>query len=331
MRFWGEIAADCGRLQRAAPRTFRRCVYPIINRANPCRQRRGMARQEESALTQPHATQVSPPRRSRRARHFPRGHFPATLALLILLLPSAAASAEGSSQKSERSAVLIAEQVLTAMGGDEAWKSTRFIRFEFFGFRLHHWDRHTGRHRMEGKTREGVEYVVLHDINDRGENASASKVWLDGKLADGSSKKEWLNRAYRGWINDTYWLIMPYKLRDPGVNLEHEGEETLDGVVYDKLRLTFDGVGVTPGDTYWAYINRETGLMDRWAYHLEGWEEERPATQWKWLDWDRYGRIVLSPRRVNLESGSEQELGRLAVYDTLPDSVFASPDPVEVD
>jgi hypothetical protein len=242
-----------------------------------------------------------------------------------------AAVAENSSPEGERSAALIADQALTALGGADAWDNTRFIRFEFFGFRLHHWDRYTGLHRMEGASREGVEYVVLHNVNDRGENASGSQVWLDGKAVEGDSKKEWLNRAYRGWINDTYWLIMPYKLQDPGVHLVLDGEETLDGVVYDKLLLTFDGVGVTPGDRYWAYINRQTGLMDRWAYHLEGWEADRPATQWKWLDWKQFGRIVLSPRRVNLENGSEQELGRIAVYDTLPDSVFASKDPLGID
>lgn len=239
--------------------------------------------------------------------------------------------AEDSPSKSEPSASLIAEQVLDAMGGAEAWQSTRFLRFEFFGFRLHHWDRYSGHHRLEGKTREGVEYVVLHNVNDRGEDTATSQVWLDGEAAVGDSKKEWLNRAYRGWINDTYWLIMPYKLQDPGVHLEHDGEETIDGVVYDKLLLTFDRVGVTPGDKYWAYISRETHLMERWAYHLEGWEEERPTTQWKWLDWHRFGDILLSPRRVNLENSSEQELGRIAVYDTLPDSVFTSQNPVEVD
>lgn len=257
---------------------------------------------------------------------------------LVALLASASVSgaapqapAEEAQRQVEGPAAQLADRVLTAMGGGEAWQNTRFLRFEFFGFRLHHWDRHTGRHRMEGKTREGTEYVVLHNVNERGAEDGTGQVWLNGEPAGGDERKEWLTRAWRGWINDTYWLIMPYKLRDPGVNLALDGEEVIDGVTYTKLLLTFNEVGVTPGDKYWAYINPETHLMDRWAYHLEGWPEDRPATHWQWLDWDRYGDILLAPRRVNVADDSEQALGRLAVFDVLPDSVFQSPAPVEVD
>jgi hypothetical protein len=156
-------------------------------------------------------------------------------------------------------------------------------------------------------------------------------VWLDGKEATGDAAKEWLDRAYGAWVNDTYWLLMPYKLRDPGVQLAYDGEEEIDGVTYDRLALRFKSVGLTPGDRYWAWINRETGLMDRWAYRLEDWEADRPRTVWKWLDWDRYGDIVLSPRRVQVDDGAERSLEDLAVFGTLPDSVFESPDPVRVD
>jgi hypothetical protein len=92
--------------------------------------------------------------------------------------------------------------------------------------------------------------------------------------------------------------------------------------------LTFDGVGLTPGDRYWAYVNRSTHLMERWAYHLEDWDAEQEPTAWQWLDWQRYGGIMLSPRRVKTDDGSERLLGDIAVFDQLPDSVFTSPEPV---
>ena len=31
--------------------------------------------------------------------------------------------------------------------------------------------------------------------------------------------------AYAIWVNDTYWLLMPYKMKDPGVTLAYDGEE----------------------------------------------------------------------------------------------------------
>ena len=35
-----------------------------------------------------------------------------------------------------------------------------------------------------------------------------------------------LDDAHGAWINDSYWLVMPYKLLDPGVRLRHLGERT---------------------------------------------------------------------------------------------------------
>ena len=244
------------------------------------------------------------------------------------LLPALAAlllSGTAGAEERDLKAVELARGVLDAMGGEEAWQATRFIRFNFFGFRLHHWDRHTGRHRLEGKSREGDSYLVLHDVHTR-----EGRVWVNGEEVAGESQAEWLERAYGAWINDTYWLVMPYKLLDPGVNLAYDGSEELDGVTYDKLKLTFDGVGLTPGDTYWAYIGRDSGLMERWAYFLQDWEAGREPTHWQWLDWGRYGGVMLSPRRVNPdpENGRETMLSELAVLDHLPDSAFTSADPV---
>lgn len=226
----------------------------------------------------------------------------------------------------ETRARLLAEQSFEAMGGRDAFAATRYFRFNFFGFRTHHWDSHSGDHRLEGKTRDGDSYVVLHNINSKKGSA-----WLNGEPLADDALGEWLERAYGAWVNDVYWLLMPYKLLDPGVNLTYDGEETLDGVVYDKVLLTFESVGLTPGDRYWAYLNRETGLMDRWAYFLEDWKEDQKPTQWLWTDWDRYGKILLSPRRFNPDGEREALLSDLAVFDSLPGSIFSSPESVVLD
>lgn len=256
------------------------------------------------------------PRRASRAHLLRLLPLVALLGLVVSPVPA--------SSDSDARAVEIAHRTLEAMGGAEAWDAVRFLRFDFFGFRAHHWDRETGRHRLEGKTREGQSYVVLHDLDRR-----AGRAWLDGEELEGEALGEWLERAHGAWVNDTYWLLMPYKLLDPGVHLSYEGEMTLDGETYDTVKLTFDRVGLTPGDTYWAYFDRRTGLMDRWAYHLESWEADREPTHWLWLDWETYGGVKLSSTRRNLEDGSERGLGPIAVFDSLPESVFTSPEPVQ--
>ena len=117
---------------------------------------------------------------------------------------------------------------------------------------------------------------------------------------------------------------MPYKLTDPGVNLSWEGEEEIDGTTYDKLHLSFDQVGLTPGDQYWAWIDRETGLMDRWAFVLEG--QEPPARAYEWKPWRPYGGIMLATERIPLEGTRSIVFRDLAILDSLPESIFTSLD-----
>jgi hypothetical protein len=221
------------------------------------------------------------------------------------------------------SAETVAARVMDAMGGEEAWNNTRFIRFSFAGRRTHWWDKWTGRHRLEGQTQDGKPFVVLHNINTRQGDA-----WVGGQKAEGDAAKELLERAYAAWINDTYWLVMPYKLRDPGVQLSYVGEEKIDGVDYDKLLLRFEKVGLTPGDRYWAYINKDTHLMDRWAYVLESMEAGAAPTMWLWQGWQKFGNIMLAPTRSQVGGDRKLELGDIAVMEAMPDSVFTSPEPV---
>jgi len=235
---------------------------------------------------------------------------------LAAALPAAAASDPAAVQKAER--------LLDALGGRQAFAATRFIRFNFFGFRTHHWDRWTGRYRLEGKNRAGQSYVVLFSTGTKD-----GRAWREGAELDGEDKAKLLEMAYGAFINDTYWLLMPYKLLDPGVTLSDGGQEVIDGTAYDVVRLHFDHVGLTPGDTYWAYLNPASGLMERWAYHLEDWPADRPKTQWQWLDWKRYGSILLSSRRRDPASKREAVLSDIAVFDSLPDTVFTSPAAVE--
>ena len=239
---------------------------------------------------------------------------------ILLFLAITALVAANLAAQSTPSPESIADQVMKALGGKEAWDQTRFIRFTFAGRRTHNWDKWTGRHRLEGQTQDGKKYLVLDNINTH-----EGEAWLDGQKLEGAAAKEWLDRSYGAWVNDTYWLLMPYKLRDPGVNLEYAGSEQIDGKTYDKLHLTFGNVGLTPKDQYWAYINRDTHLMDRWAYVLQDQAPGSEPTGWKWEGWQKYGKIMLAPTRSQVGGDRKLELGDIAVLDTLPDTVFTAP------
>ncbi|HVT59213.1 MAG TPA: hypothetical protein VHR45_12515 [Thermoanaerobaculia bacterium] len=214
----------------------------------------------------------------------------------------------------------VAGAVMQGLGGQAAWDATHFIHFTFAGRRTHTWDKWTGRHRLEGKTKEGESYVVLDNLNTHQGTA-----YLNGKLAEGEQAKKLVDNAYGAWVNDTYWLLMPYKLKDPGVNLSLAGQDQIDGKSYDKLALSFGQVGLTPGDHYWAWINRDTHLMDRWAYVLQDQPKDAAPTVWLWQGWQRYGKIMLAPTRVKAGGDGRLELSNIEVPETVPDTVFTAP------
>jgi uncharacterized protein DUF6503 len=250
------------------------------------------------------------------------------LAPTLLLLAAALAASPGLAQappaaQEDARAHQIAGQVMNALGGRQAWDAAHYVRFTFAGRRTHLWDKYTGRHRVEGQTKEGKNYVAIEDLNTK-----EGRAWLDGRELVGDELKEMLQNAYGAWVNDTYWLLMPYKLEDPGVRLSYAGEETIDGRAYDKLHLAFDHVGLTPGDEYWAYINKDTHLMDRWAFHLESMKADEPPSPWDWQGWEKYGRILLAPHRVQVGGDRKLELSGIAVTDTAPEAAFTSPAPL---
>ena len=68
-------------------------------------------------------------------------------------------------------------------------------------------------------------------------------------------------------MNDSYWLFMPFKLKDTGVTLSYLKEDmTQIGELSDVLRLTFKEVGATPDNAYWIWVSKDQNLIKQWAY-----------------------------------------------------------------
>jgi len=219
-----------------------------------------------------------------------------------------------------------------AQGGPEAWQQVHYLRFDWVVERdgketvraRHLWDRQTGLYRVEWKNREGQSMLGLFDVDTR-----AGRVWVDGAAPAAADSAAMLERAYGRFINDTYWLLMPAKLEDPGVKVETAGTADFDGRPSDILHITFGPVGLTPGDHYWAYIDRNSHLMTRWAFFLQG-DEGTPALEkasaWDWADWQRVGGVMMSrDRRQVGGEGRRIHFPVLAVLDRVDPKVFSDP------
>jgi hypothetical protein len=227
--------------------------------------------------------------------------------LTVLALILAAGGAAWAQGTSELQATMVVDGMMDAMGGPGAMEKTRYLRFDWVVERdgkqvahvKHLWDRYDGRYRVEWETREKYKIVALFNVNTR-----EGKVTVDGKPVEGEELKKNLEAAYGRYINDGYWLMMPWKLKDPGVKLEYVGQTELDGKKYDLVHVHFGQVGLTPGDHYWTYISRDTHLMDRWAYFLQGMVKDKgepaleKATVWDWHKWEDVGGIKLAHEKV---------------------------------
>jgi hypothetical protein len=216
---------------------------------------------------------------------------------------------------SDPKAIQIADEVMKALGGRKAWDDTRYLTWNFFGRRTHVWDKYTGDLRFEN---EGT--VTILNLNSK-----KGRVWRNGQeVTDPAELGKALYDAESAWINDSYWVFMPYKLKDTGVTLKYLGKGTTEaGASSDVLELTFENVGRTPQNKYHVYVDDRTRLVTQWNYYQNASDPE-PSFKIPWLDWERHGKILLSANR------GERKHQDLAVLGSVPDSLFREPAPVDL-
>jgi hypothetical protein len=245
------------------------------------------------------------------------------IALLVLSLSFGEAQAQNSGNPpapgfnlagSDARAIAIADEVMEKMGGRQNWDNTHFLKWRFFGRRMHVWDKWTGDIRVEHQ-----DQIMLMNLNTR-----KGRAWKAGvEVTHADSLAPLLQFGYEAWINDSYWVFMPYKLKDSGVTLKYAGQgQMTDSSAAEILELTFAGVGVTPENKYLVYVDKKTRLVGQWDY-FENASDEKPRLSSPWTNWQRHGRILLSDGRGR---GKHTEI---AVFDQLPASVLQDPAPVD--
>lgn len=207
------------------------------------------------------------------------------IACAITLLPFSAIKAQSNIEKADA----IAKEVVNTMGGMENFNNTRFIQWDF-GKRTLYWNKWTGDVRIENPTKEQVIIVNINTLE--------GKAYEEGILINDEKKtKKLLNQGKRWWINDSYWLIMPWKLKDPGVTLKHiKIGELPNGNKADILQLTFESVGVTPDNKYWVYADQKDHLIKQWDF-FKNFEDADAKFSKPWDNYQKVGNILLSFNR----------------------------------
>lgn len=220
---------------------------------------------------------------------------------------------EGSDQR----AIELADSVMMALGGRKSWDDTRYLRWNFFGRRMLLWDKHQHRVRIETPADSSVYIVDLQELSN-------SQIKHQGQLmSQPDSIAKYAERAQSIWINDAYWIFMPFKLKDSGVTLKYMGQDTTqEGKTAEVIALTFREVGDTPQNKYKVYIEPETYLPIQWDYFTQA-SDETPRFSSPWQNYERHGDILLSGDR------GQRQITDIAVYDSVPEEAFSSMNAVD--
>ena len=228
-----------------------------------------------------------------------------------ITIPANPAAAGFNETDSDAKAIALADSVMLAMGGRDAWDNTRYIGWNFFGRRHLLWDKKEGHVRIEML---GDSTVFLVNVKDK-----KGKALMKGEeITEPDSLSKLMDRAEAIWINDSYWLVMPFKLKDSGVTLKYLGQDTsLNNTMAEVLELTFENIGNTPNNKYHVFIDPDTKLVMQWDYFTNA-TDEKPRISGTWSDYNKYGDILLSGGR------GERGLDNIGVYEEVPQSVFTN-------
>lgn len=219
--------------------------------------------------------------------------------------------------------------VMDSIAPNDGWQRTRYVQFDWIVSRgggqelrrSHRWDRFTGDYRVEAPTDAG-RMVALFNVNGPSEG---ERVWIDGeRVPDGARSDSLAQRAHAMFINDSYWLLFPFKWADPGVRTTYVGRQEAWGETYEVVELTFEGVGLTPQNRYQGFVDPETGMFELWR-HWTNVDDPEPRFTNRWTEWNRNGPILLSSRREGQDGSSRIYFENLDASTDVPEGAFAPP------
>lgn len=223
---------------------------------------------------------------------------------------------------------LLVDAWIDAAGGPDAWKQVRDLRytvttvwFDSTGTEVRRRPRYVWgkkrpqRARIERAEPEG-HYVQAHD--------GRGTIWatLDGAFLPDTTKAVQEVLYVAGDV--MYWIGLPYKLRDPGVNLAYI---PADSTGQPGVLVTFgEGVGEHSGDRYFYYFQEGSPFPTEVHYIEEGGTN---VSRTRWSDFKTAGPITyVGTRTYYDERGTTRKqllISDVILNPELPDSLFLPP------
>lgn len=143
-------------------------------------------------------------------------------------------------------------------------------------------------------------YTVLLNLNDL-----TGTGFIEGEEVIGESLEKLLQEAWAHFANDSFWLVAPYKIRDPGTSRRFVDMEDGPG-----LLVTYSSGGVTPGDSY-LWVLGENFRPLYWKM----WTQRIPigGLKFHWESWRQLKGAWFAPNHRG-SAGIEVKITRLEAY-----------------
>jgi hypothetical protein len=216
---------------------------------------------------------------------------------------------------SDATAIRLADSIVKYHGGWETYSNTRYFTWNFFGARTLLWDKLDKRVRISMQNDSTVYLLDFADADNL-----KGMVKKDGvEVTDPEELATSLKKAHGMWINDSYWLVHQFKLKDSGVTLKFGGEVRTDPQAVRPsyiLDMTFEQVGNTPQNKYRLYVDKVTWRINTWQFFRDA-NDAEPAMETQWKGYLPYNGIVLSGDR-----GGRFQLSAIGVLTDVADRKF---------
>lgn len=151
-----------------------------------------------------------------------------------------------------------------------AWDSVGAVCWNFANRQQHLWDKKRHLAKVQWKT-----YEVLVDINKK-----TGIAFKNGARVAEKDNTTLVEKAWKFWVNDSFWLNAPAKIFDPGTSRSFVKME--DGS--DALLVQYSSGGATPGDAY-LWLLDKNGRPKAWRL----WVKIVPlkGLEFSWENWLR--------------------------------------------
>ncbi|WP_412067496.1 hypothetical protein [Rubrivirga sp. IMCC43871] len=227
---------------------------------------------------------------------------------LVFLAAGLAGCLGNPTPRLETAADSLAFRVTEGAGGLAAWNALPALSWEWAVIRdsaelfrtRHVWDKRGDRVRSEWPMGADSMAVVVFVPSRHSPDAIDGLAAINGASLAGPERDSLIVQANARFVNDGYWMLAPLKVLDPGVR---RAIENRDG--WDRLALSFDGVGLTPGDRYWLEIDDVSGAVTGWSFLLQG---DSTESHWEWTDVAELptekGPVLLTRMRIKDDENS---------------------------